>query len=365
MSFWIAWRLMWGNKIRIFFPFAGITIGIASLILIFSLGEGGKKAIKADLAALAENRIMLGGERFDISDVRLIEEIPYISYVYLPQGTLGNNDIRIKGYSQRALSQLGISRKLREGEVLIEKNSVEILKGNGLLKGNQLEVQLGASRVKLRVIGEYHEKNPVEMIRPGGKGIIGLETLENILNKKKYDQMIVAFQNGENTEDLLPMVIQQLERKYGRRGEFYILEGSAGYKKIEKIKKTLDIFLKAIGIIAMIGGGLGISNLMAANVRERSSHIGIMRAVGISKNIILKIFLLEGSFISLAGGITGILAGILGGIIIGRIIGVPPIFKIEHITGILISALFTGIIFGLLPARRASQMEVVTALNID
>ena len=58
MSFWIAWRLMWGNKIRIFFPFAGITIGIASLILIFSLGEGGKKAIEADLAALAENRML-------------------------------------------------------------------------------------------------------------------------------------------------------------------------------------------------------------------------------------------------------------------------------------------------------------------
>ena len=249
--------------------------------------------------------------------------------------------------------------------MLIEKNSVEILKESGVLKGNQLEIQSGARRVKLKVIGEYHEKNPVEMNRPGGKGIIGLETLENISKMKKYDQMIVAFQNGENTEDLLPMVIQQLERKYGRKGKFYILEDSAGYKKIEKIKKTLDIFLKAIGIIAMIGGGLGISNLMAANVRERSSHIGIMRAVGISKNIILKIFLLEGSFISLAGGITGILAGILGGIIIGEFIGVPPIFKIEHITGILISALFTGIIFGLLPARRASQMEVVTALNID
>ena len=74
----------------------------------------------------------------------------------------------------------------------------------------------------------------------------------------------------------------------------------------------MNIFLAAIGAVALVMGGLGISNLMAAMVRERTPHIGILRAMGAGKNFIMTTFLIEAAFISITGGIIGIIVGIAG-----------------------------------------------------
>ena len=104
-------------------------------------------------------------------------------------------------------------------------------------------------------------------------------------------------------------------------------------------------------------------NLIAGGVRARTVHIGILRAMGMNKEDIVKLFLTEGIIIAIAGTICGIIFGIISSFIIGKIIIIPPVFKIIKILFYLIISLIFGIGIGIFPARKAGEMNVIDALR--
>ena len=115
--------------------------------------------------------------------------------------------------------------------------------------------------------------------------------------------------------------------------------------------------------MSLLVGGIGIMNIMLANVSERTREIGIRRAVGAPKNEILKQFLAEACVISILGGIAGVLTGILGGELVSVLFNFPVSYNL-WIMGISVCVAMTvGIGFGLYPAWTAARMDPVDALR--
>ncbi len=361
MSFWMAWKMIWENKKRSLFSLCGVLMGISSIIVIFSLAEGGKKLIKSDLSTLAENRIMIGGENLSARDGKIIEDIPFVKYAFFPDARLDTGELILTGYSKKSLAAMGYPSNLKEREILLEEKASEKFFGDANPTGK--EIELGDRKEKYIIRGVYKEKNPLESDVERKTGILSLESLERMTGIKRFTRVVVSFYDGEDGEKMAPLVISRLKKSHGGRGEYILTENSGKYKKIEKIKKTLNIFLAAIGLVALVMGGLGISNLMAAMVRERTPHIGILRAMGAGKNFIMAIFMAEASFISITGGILGIITGIGGSLALGRLIDIPPVFTGRHIFMTFTVSAMLGVAFGIYPAKKAAEMETVEALR--
>lgn len=121
-----------------------------------------------------------------------------------------------------------------------------------------------------------------------------------------------------------------------------------------------------MGILSFISlciGGFGIMNLIAGGVRARTGHIGILRAMGMSRENIVKIFLAEGVIISIIGSLSGVIIGVIGAILSGKLIMIPPQFNVLQILFALVVSLAFGIGMGVYPARKAGNIAITDALR--
>ena len=127
----------------------------------------------------------------------------------------------------------------------------------------------------------------------------------------------------------------------------------------------LTTFLGAIAGISLLVGGIGIMNIMLVSVTERTREIGIRKAVGATRREILWQFLVEAGVLTLLGGASGLLLGGLAAAGVESVTPIPAAIPIWSVAVALTMAVFTGMLFGLLPAVRASRLEPVDALRYE
>jgi len=372
MVFWMVYRILMGNKLRSAIPLVGIIIGVASIMGIFSISSGGEAAVKKDLASIAENRILLSSDRgYDLEDIKLLEDLPIVNYVFSPEmnTTVNYNNmdkIKLEGYTKAAIKgkQLEVrgTDNLRGREVLIgDKTAKKIFEKTDVI-GKIFEIDLKSKKnIELRVIGVYKEdlKDTLGL----GSIYIDIDGYNNLKDMKNINTVVVTYNESKDIQKTTDYIVNILSKK-NYKNKYTILEGNAKYQKIEKIKNMIDMFLKAVGIVALTMGGLGISNLLLNSVREMTPSIGILRTMGMGKKDILKIFLLQSTILSTIGGSFGIIFGCIGGYIVGKIIEIPSIFYINQIITVFVISVGMGIVFGTLPAYRAAKLNLVDAMKI-
>ena len=168
---------------------------------------------------------------------------------------------------------------------------------------------------------------------------------------------------------LLPWVISRVENLCAT---LLNTQGNNGYSVVNQ-EEILDMvvtitdlvlgMLAGIAVIALVVGGIGIMNMMLVTVSERTAEIGLRKALGARPGVILLQFLIEAVIISLFGGIIGVLLGLGASYIASLLIGYT--FTFNPITAMLalLFSLVVGVIFGLLPARRAAKMNPIEALR--
>jgi putative ABC transport system permease protein len=278
----------------------------------------------------------------------------------------GESDIKIEGYSRKAILNKDLEvvgeKYLHGKNVLIgDKTAIDIF-GDSDVVGRNFEISLNSGKkVELRVIGVYKEELGDTFGIPSI--YIDLDEYKNIIMNMNITNLVVAYDEKEGIEEATHYVIQMLSRK-NYRNKYSVLEGNSRYRKIEKIKDMLNMFLGAVGVVALVMGGLGISNLLMNMIREMTPSIGILRTMGISANDILKIFLLQSTILSTLGGGIGIILGCVGAYVVGRVIDIPSVYNLSQISLVFFTSVIMGIGFGTVPAWKAAKMEVVEALKI-
>ena len=374
---WIASKMLFSNKWKTLLPVLGILMGIASVITIYSVAEGGKAAVEKDLAFLAENRVMVGvsgtkvskRDYINIEDIEILESLPGVSYTYIPAYEMNLEDFFISGLTKRAISKRnltlidGSSEKLSENDMLIDESLAMEKFGTSDAVGKIVDVKLGSRKARFVVRGVFKSDDSL-LEKNMGQGIVDYRAYRKLMRSPDISKVVVSFEENEDAEELSPMLLSTLEKLHRKKGIYSVLEAPEKYKRVKKIKKTMNIFLAAIGLVSLAFGGVGISNLMVITVRERISQIGILRAMGASRNFILLIFLIKSTVLSTLGGAFGVASGYIGGKLVGRLIDIAPIFFARQFILAAVVSVILGILFGVIPAKKAADMNPVEALKI-
>lgn len=184
-------------------------------------------------------------------------------------------------------------------------------------------------------------------------------------NKNQLDKIIIQLNESKYVESSAQFLSKLIARRHNAQEDFKI---SIPEQILKQQKETDDIFnwlLGAIAGISLLVGGIGIMNIMLASVLERIREIGLRKAVGARTNDIKMQFVLEASFLSLGGGLIGIVLGVSLSYMIDILLDMPTKISTFSIFLSFFISVLTGVIFGYLPAKRAAEQNPLNSLKHD
>ncbi len=182
-------------------------------------------------------------------------------------------------------------------------------------------------------------------------------------NYHQIDKLTVQVNKSNELMATANIISRMLRRKHNDILDFEISIPIHLLKQQQKTKQIFNVVLSIIAGISLLIGGIGIMNIMLASVLERTKEIGIIRAIGATKQDVILQFLSESVLISVGGGIVGILLGIASAYIIEFATGIETVLSLNSILLSFIVATFIGLIFGIIPAKSAANMNPIEAIR--
>ncbi len=397
----LALREIRRNMMRSILTAIGIVIGIASVIAMVNIGKGASQSITQSVSKLGSNTlyIMPGRHRgpgsglpsdtkpFTMHDVRALKNsvitLEAVSPVTSSQMNVRyketNYQTSVKGvdnsYFKTQNWQLVAGSFFDESELQSGKN-VCILGHTVVtnLFGSQRDIVGEKIRLKnfsCDVIGVLESKGsntfgmdqddqvlvPVKMF---GRRIGGSDTVPLIIAMVKEQ-----FSLDEAKMQIRRLLREQRHIESGEEDNFDIRSMTALIDTLSKITGMLTVMLGAVAAISLVVGGIGIMNIMLVSVTERTREIGIRMAIGAMARDILVQFLIEAVVLSALGGIVGVLLGIGISVLVAQIMDIALIIDVSIVIIALLFSMLIGIVFGIIPARKAANMNPIDALRFE
>ena len=388
------------NKLRSFLTTLGIIIGVMTVITVVSLIQGLDLKVKGMFSTLGTDviyvskwpfiqtgstdwRKFIKRKDFTIEDVKAIKKhCPDIIYVSPEFST--NRDVKYKNVRLEFVSISGVNedyqdimahfvekgRNFTESEV--DRKRFVCVIGKTVAKNlfkekDPLGKRVDISGYKFKILGVLEEKGNLMGQDMDNFVNIPYTTAEKIMGRRrKHMTIVVSAEDKDLAMDEMRGVLR-VRRKVADDADDDFDFGTQDML-LEFYKKfSSAAFLVMIGIasLALVTGGVGIMNIMYVTVTERTREIGIRMAIGAKKRDILWQFLIETVTISILGGAVGILAGIGLGKLISTVSHLPYAVSIWSIMIAFIVSAGVGIIFGILPAKKAANLNPVEALRYE
>lgn len=184
-------------------------------------------------------------------------------------------------------------------------------------------------------------------------------------NYHQLDRVVVRVKDSKKLQATADIIARLLKRKHGGKIDFEIEVPELLLQQQQKTQETFNFVLAVIAGISLLVGGIGIMNIMLASVLERIKEIGVRRSLGANQRDIVLQFLFEAIFISLIGGVLGIVLGIVSAKTIASYADIPTIVSNWSILLSFGVAASVGLVFGLLPAQKAAALDPIKALRSD
>ena len=405
---------IWGHKLRSLLTMLGIIIGIAAIITIVSTIKGTNEQIKQNLIGAGNNVVTVAlnqdGYPYDMSwqgipqgvDVisqqtrEALEEISGVEKVALfTQRSYSENVFyrntqfsgEMYGIDQNYLSVCGLQVKSGRGftqsdfdnhrkVALVNGNTVNTLFGGESPVGKNLEIQ-GEVFTVVGVVALSQEFAPTIsslkeywLYSDTSAGAVYLpdalwpaayqfDEPQNVAIKVKNTDVMA--QVGQDASELLTREQIRTSEKFDYRSQNMLEQA----QQLQSMSQSTNMQLIWIASISLLVGGIGVMNIMLVSVTERTAEIGLKKAIGAKKKRILVQFLTEASVLTGIGGVVGVISGIGLAQLISRMMQIPVAIDVPTI---FISVLFStliGLVFGLLPAMQAANLNPIEALRRD
>jgi putative ABC transport system permease protein len=391
------------NKVRTILSLLGITIGIFSIISVFSVFDSLEKAIRDDINSLGDNILfiqkwpwMAGGNDYPWwkywqrpeASMREMQEIEKsvssaqsFAFIVNVSRDISRNNITISDVQINAVSHdyaEVLPFDLQEGRyftssesqsgrnvVIIGADVADNLFPNEEALGNSVKI----FGLKLDVIGVIKKKGQdIFGNSDDEKVIIPVNFARNLLDMRNIGSTIMVRAKPGISNDELKDELTGAMRSVRKLKP--TVEDNFAINQMDIINKTFD---QLFGVIAIVGwiiggfsllvGGFGIANIMFVSVKERTSQIGIQKSLGAKNYFILLQFLFEAVFLSILGGIVGLIIVFGLSLIVSQFSSFNLILSLQNILlGVFVSA-FIGLVSGFLPAWSASKLDPVEAMR--
>jgi putative ABC transport system permease protein len=400
--FKVALRSLNKNKFRTFLTMLGIIIGVASVIAMLAIGQGSKENIKASIASLGTNTIMImpgsynqGGVRMGAGTVSTLTKedaesilkrvdlvdhvVPVVAkssqIIYANQNWRTNvsgsyadyfliRDLKIISGNMFSDADMRSAAKV----CVIGQTVVTNLMGEG---ANPIGKTIRINSIPFKVIGMLDKKGQNSFGQDQDDIIIApFTTVQKRMLQTLNINLILASGISSDVIDGATAEIEPIMREMHKlaptdEDDFTIRTQQDIANIFGSISKVLTILLASIASISLVVGGIGIMNIMLVSVTERTREIGIRLAVGAKSRDVLLQFMIESIFISLIGGAIGIMLGILISNGVSKFGGWPVSITLSSI---VLSSAFSaaiGIFFGWYPARKAAALNPIDALRYE
>jgi putative ABC transport system permease protein len=378
---------LWMNKLRSFLTIMGIIIGIAAVITVVAVGQGGRAVLMAEMEKIGTNLFVIyidwqEGEPpterdFTLQDISVIKElVPEITHLapisYRPATVKGPKKKKpaqvigtVADYASIAKTRVTRGSFLAAGQdsaravaVLDETLAQEIF-GNVDPLGKRVVINDRPAMV----IGLTKEES----------GFLGLQTAKNVYVPLGFWQEIFAERaiaqlegstvKREDVPQAIAQAVKILERRHQVKDRYKAISLEQQMQVAGKITGIITLIVGAVAGISLLVGGIGVMNIMLVSVTERTREIGIRMALGARRRDILSQFLIEAVVLCLTGGLIGILLGAGGAYLVARLAKWPPLISFGTVLVAFAFSAAVGIFFGIYPANRAARMNPVEALR--
>jgi len=385
------------NKGRSILTMLGIIIGISSVIMIISIGNGVKGGINNELNAMAGGQLYIYSYgdneegvqvEFTEDDIQAImEKVPHVKAV-TPSWTFGgcsftgrkgtfngNANMGMAGLEYSSSDPIIKGRYFTDNDYysancvcVLTESSAKLLFGTTDVIGMTIAMNMYGISKDFTIIGIRQDN--ASLLGGMMSEMVSIECPLTVVSScygfyVNMNDLLIISDGAEYSTEVAEKTVRLMENRHGVRGKNAIqVENFNDYmSQIGDILNYITIFVVFVAAISLLVGGIGVMNIMLVSVTERTREIGIRKALGARTRSILIQFLAESALISLLGGLIGIIIGVLGATAVCSLIGFKATISIGTVLGASAFSSAVGIFFGIYPARKAARLSPIEALR--
>lgn len=384
-NFKMAFRQLVSNKMRTLLTMLGIIIGVASITLLVSVAKGMQSSVNEQMSGLGSNLVTVNilpnqqNKTLSYKDSKKFEDIDNIDYI--AQATSGKVTVSANNQSKdiSAVATTDTYKEakdlnLKEGRFLLpidlDYNSKVVVLGNDVAKDlfndrSPIGEYVNINSIPYKVVGVMDKDENAMMNTSDNRVFVPITSGQRLLKNTGVEEMYISAKSAEDTPYIEDETKDMLYDEFSDEDLYVVFNQQAILDTMESIQGTMTIVLGSIAGISLVVAGIGIMNIMLVSVTERTKEIGIRKALGAKRKTILIQFLIESTIVSLLGGIVGAIIGIVGAKIIYYIMGISGAISWSVVGVALGFSIFVGVVFGIMPANKASKLQPIQALKSE
>ncbi len=381
------------HKMRSILTMLGIIIGVGAVIIVVAIGQGGEAMLKSQITGpgntiemfyqpsdeeMRANPNVFQQAPFRQDDIRALEQIPEIKRVVASSTKLSSvryqkdtADVSSTGINQAylKLNELKVAEGRnfsatdflggRRAGIISNKLQEELFKGE-----NPVGKIITVSNQPIEIIGVL--ERPTGLLSFGAMEVyLPFQTWRNINGSSDFTQVTLQAESAEELQVAGKKAAKLLNNRHNTEKSYQVINMEEIAQGVGQITKIMTLIIGSIAGISLFVGGIGVMNIMLVSVTERTREIGIRMALGATRGQVLTQFLIESMTLTLIGGILGIFLGWGTATVVSFFAGWPSLVSWQVVAGGVLFSMVIGIVFGLLPANKASKLDPIESLRYE
>lgn len=384
------------NKLRSALTMLGIIIGIAAVITMVALGQGAQQAVQERIQALGTDLLTIrpgsrshagvraGEVKLTLDDVEslrdqlstIAELVPEMRGTTQVEFGQKNAAVTVNGTTPNWMAvnrfEIHFGRFLEAPDISGRRKvaviGAAVLPDLGVAARDILDQEVTIRGLRFRVIGVLREKGGAGWFNPDEQILVPISTARlRVFGQDSLRSIKAQVSTSSSMNKAIMEVEKALRRQHrlreGQDNDFRIYNTTNLMSTYEETSRTFAYLLAAIAAVSLVVGGIGIMNVMLVSVTERTQEIGLCKALGATRSLVLSQFLAEAVVLCLAGGSLGVAVGFGASSILAEAAGWRTMVSGSSVLLALGFSAAVGLFFGLYPAARAAQLDPIEALR--